>query len=205
MLLSCVYAGDTAAYTVRVSNTGPVRLKSLDLTVPDWATIINCTCNGVTASATGTYTIEPHKALVCHAEYEFSQDVYEHGPLHFEASAVSTELPAGVTSAPATITPSYTLMLEFSQGECTLPNTARKCGWHKWASSSSPVTPDMAAVQALRMWLWQLCQAVLVQSESCLISLLQMTVVHSTLVEQQHHLWVVAWSLRCGCLINCNT
>lgn len=110
--------GNTATYTITARNTGAVRLHNVALTLPTWAVTDSCTLNGAA-------TIATHSFVECTAHYTFDQDTYENGPLDFVASAAVSELPSGVTSAPATITPSYSAVLMYNPGTCTMP-TARK-------------------------------------------------------------------------------
>lgn len=107
------------SYTITAGNTGAVRLKNLTLQVPSWANVTDCT-----PSLPGPWIIAPYKTLVCHAQYTFSQDFYEAGPLSFVSSAKPAELAAAVQSAPAVIAPTYTASLTAHKGSCTFP-TAR--------------------------------------------------------------------------------
>lgn len=109
----------------------------------------SCTNNAQTATTTGPWTVDPHKALVCLAEYVFDQDTYEAGPLDFVASATSTELPLGVSSAPARITPTYTPALTLYKGACTFPASARKFRPRTAAGECSAAASCMFLQQAL--------------------------------------------------------
>lgn len=149
LLLNFCVAGETAHYNVRVSNTGAVRLKSLALNLPAWANVTSCTNNAQTATTAGPWTVDPHKALVCLAEYVFDQGTYEAGPLGFVASATSTELPLGVSSAPARTTPTYTPALELYKGGCTFPASARKHGTRAAAGKCSAAAACVFLQQAL--------------------------------------------------------
>jgi hypothetical protein len=95
-------------------------MKNLTLAIPSWATMLNCTPS---TPALGPWIIAPYKQLVCFAEYSFSQDFYEAGLLSFTAEAKPNEL-ALVTSAPATVQPTYSATMAFHEGACTLPVVA---------------------------------------------------------------------------------
>lgn len=116
--------GDDVTYTLTASNTGAVRLKNLVMTIPTWATLVNCTPS--TPTWPGPWTLEVHKALVCYAHYTFTQDFYEAGKLSFVATGKPTELPAAVESAAADVTPTYSASMTYHEGPCVLPLSARE-------------------------------------------------------------------------------
>lgn len=126
-MLSCCCpwccTGAPVSYIITARNTGAVRLKNLSLLLPPWASVANCTPSG---TVPGPWTIWPHRALVCRAEYNVTHDFYEAGPLSFVASAKPNELNTSVASAPAVITPTYTAGLSSQEGACSLPSAARK-------------------------------------------------------------------------------
>lgn len=113
-------AGATVTYTITAGNTGARRLSNLTLDIPPWAALQNCT-------PTLAGPIAVHSSMVCYAEYTFDQDMYEAGALDFVATAKPVEMQQAVTSAPATVTPSYNPALALYQGACSLP-TARESG-----------------------------------------------------------------------------
>lgn len=117
-------------YTITAGNTGARRLSNVTLDIPTWATLRNCT-----PALAGPIPV--HSSMVCYAEYTFDQDTYEAGALDFVASAKPTEMPQVVTSAPATVTPSYNPALTFYQGACTLP-TARE--WRAAPAATAAVS-----------------------------------------------------------------
>jgi hypothetical protein len=124
--LSCVRAaGDDVTYILTASNTGAVRLKNLVMTIPAWASLVNCTPS--TAAWPGPWALEVHKNLVCYAHYTFTQDFYEVGLLSFVATGKPNELPAAVESAAADVTPTYSASLTYHEGPCVLPDAAREC------------------------------------------------------------------------------
>jgi hypothetical protein len=112
------------SYIITASNTGPVRLNSMELTIPTWATLVNCT-----PSLPGPWVMAPYKALSCHASYTFSQDVYEVAALSFVANVqakVHGNVAVSGTSAPATVPFAFDPQMQPYKGACTLPQTARK-------------------------------------------------------------------------------
>lgn len=131
-------------YTIRAGNTGARRLNLVDVTIPVWATMLNCTpaLNG---------TLPVHSSMECYANYTFDQDTYEAGPLDFVASAKPAEMQA-VFSSPATVNPTYTTQWAFYQGACVMPTAARKSVWCWCLESRASFQASCHLLQQPQAW-----------------------------------------------------
>jgi hypothetical protein len=113
-------------YTATLLNVGSVRLRSTNITWPDWVT--PTTCNPALPGGATAWTVDPFRTVVCHATYTFDQDNYEAGVKSLTAQAAAAELSAVVTSDAAVVTPTYShnLVAAMAESSCTIPEARER-------------------------------------------------------------------------------